>query len=663
MTRRFIAPALLCAIFTSARAQQSTTIRTETRVVLVDAIVTAKNGGYVRDLTQKDFRVWEDNKEQAVSSFALESSTEAAQPRSLVLFFDQSTMEATDQIPVLQSASRFIDAETGPNRKMAIVSYQGALRVRQNFTDNAGRLKDALPGPSSRVTDAGQQGQLAPDSMLIRMTRPGGAIDDTGFGNMFDSLRYLGASLGVLPGRKILVMFTGRIPSSASQKSEMKDAIDACNKSGVAVYPVDVRPLSAPASASTKDTPDIFPDAPESGGGRTGGFGNPGLSGRGGPQGDSAALDPVAAEAGSQQLIDELAKRTGGFVVRNTNDLLRGLQAVAGEQDAYYALTFTPPESKEGSCHTLRVKVDRPGVTVRARNGYCTAKAQDLLAGTVMGKDLENRAAQTQPGNMTASVALPFFYSAANVARVHLAAEIMPGELKIERVKSKLHAEINLLGIAATADNEPRARFSDNLKFDFDNDSEVAAWKTKPIHYEKEFRIAPGQYRFTLAFGQAGESDATFGKVEMPLNIESWNGSQLAVSGLALSRETHPGGDLGLSLLAGDQTPLVAGGEQVVPSGSGRFAKSGTGVFYIEIYDPDPGSVTLRVRALDPKTDEAKWDSGNTKPPPPAAGAKSIAAMANLPLDKLTPGTWRLEVTASDAAGKTASRSVDFEVQ
>jgi VWFA-related protein len=163
--RRCFIPAFLFALAASILAQQTTTIQTETRVVLVDAIVTAKNGGYIHDLTPKDFRIWEDNKEQKITSFAFESSPEASQPRSLVLFFDESTMEAADQIPAMQSASRFIDAQTGPNRKMAVLSYDGALRVRQNFTDNAGRLKDALPGPSSRVTEAQQQARPEHDSL------------------------------------------------------------------------------------------------------------------------------------------------------------------------------------------------------------------------------------------------------------------------------------------------------------------------------------------------------------------------------------------------------------------------------------------------------------------------------------------------------------------
>ncbi len=180
----------------------------------------------------------------------------------------------------------------------------------------------------------------------------------------------------------------------------------------------------------------------------------------------------------------------------------------------------------------------------------------------------------------------------------------------------------------------------------------------------KSFVWLPGKYKFTLAFGQAGRSQATFGKAESPLSIDSWNGLELGMSGLVLSRETHPEADLGLSLLIGDQTPLVAGSTQVVPSGSGRFVKSGPGFFYLEIYDTDHASVTIRARVLDPGTGETKWDSGNSRLPLPANGGKpSLSAMTRLPLDTLAPGNWRLEVIASDAAGKVASRTVDFLVQ
>jgi hypothetical protein len=70
-------------------------IRTETKVVLVDTVVTDKKGNYFRNVTAKDFRVREDNKAQTVKTFSFESEPESpknAQKRYLVLFFDNSTM-------------------------------------------------------------------------------------------------------------------------------------------------------------------------------------------------------------------------------------------------------------------------------------------------------------------------------------------------------------------------------------------------------------------------------------------------------------------------------------------------------------------------------------------------------------------------------------------
>ena len=72
---------------------------------------------------------------------------------------------------------------------------------------------------------------------------------------MIRSLGDLGRSLGVLPGRKIVILFTGALPSSSDPKSEMREAIEAANKSGVAFYPVDVRPVFAQTDPGDPPTP------------------------------------------------------------------------------------------------------------------------------------------------------------------------------------------------------------------------------------------------------------------------------------------------------------------------------------------------------------------------------------------------------------------------
>src|SRR3984957_1239456 len=132
----------------SADVQSEDVIRTKTRLVLVDTVVTDKKGNYVRDLAQKDFKVWEDGKEQPLTSFSFEEMTGPthSEPRYMVLFFDNSTMDFGDQIKARDAAAKFIDANAGPNRLIAIAEFGGSVHISQNFTADASRLKQVVKG-------------------------------------------------------------------------------------------------------------------------------------------------------------------------------------------------------------------------------------------------------------------------------------------------------------------------------------------------------------------------------------------------------------------------------------------------------------------------------------------------------------------------------------
>ncbi|MEQ1354033.1 MAG: VWA domain-containing protein, partial [Candidatus Acidiferrum sp.] len=104
-------------------------IKQESRLVLVDAVVTDKKGNYIKDLKQTDFKVYEDNKEQSISSFS--SGSDGAiqangQKRYLILFFDNSTMQAPDQIQARNAANKFIAANANADHLMAVVDFGGA---------------------------------------------------------------------------------------------------------------------------------------------------------------------------------------------------------------------------------------------------------------------------------------------------------------------------------------------------------------------------------------------------------------------------------------------------------------------------------------------------------------------------------------------------------
>src|SRR5437588_5192891 len=236
------------------------TITKETKLVLVDAVVADKKGNYVRDLTQNDFKVFEDNREQPISSFS--SGAEAVtQPNGqrhyLILFFDNSTMAAPDQIQARGAAQKFIEANAGPDHLMAVVDFGGSLRIVQNFTASAVLLRAAVSGvkgsavdPNAPPSDAAVTVASA-DVPTMGMSSLFNAQADFGARTMLLAVRSLAKNLRSIPGRKMMILFSGGFPLTPENESELTATIDACNKSNVAIYAVDARGLQATAPGSS----------------------------------------------------------------------------------------------------------------------------------------------------------------------------------------------------------------------------------------------------------------------------------------------------------------------------------------------------------------------------------------------------------------------------
>jgi len=730
-------------------------IKSETREVLVDAIVTDKKGQYVHDLEQKDFRVWEDNKEQKITSFSFQADPNSPnnnQKHYMVLLFDNATMDFADQTRARQAAAQFIDANAGANRLMAIINYAGAISVAQNFTGDADRLKKVVAGVKFSPVSPNEPVELA----SIGMPNLGQAEAAFGVWDELLALRKVAKLLAPIPGRKMVVLLTSGFTVSADNMSELTAAIAECNRANVAIYPIDVRGLVAGMSAGPSGASLWSPSSPQlvelvpasfspagslgmaffqhgggggGGGGGTGGGGGGGGKGGGGgtggggtgggtgggkggsggtggtgggkggstgtgggrggttgggvpvnsmlnqntlnPYNQSRNLIPTFPPSAStnQQVLFALAAGTGGFVIINTNDLLGGLQKISKEQDQFYLLGYTPPETEEGSCHFIKLKLDRPGTSVRFRNGYCNVKPTDVLAGNPVEKDLENRVAGSAPGVAGVSIKTPFFYSSSNTARVDVALSI-PGEsIKFEKTHGKFHADVNILAIAYRPDGSVAARFSDNKKIEVENKKEAQAFAAKPYYYDGQFDIASGQYTLKAAFSSGGPS---FGKIEVPLTIDPYDSKHFGLSALALSNELHraadAGSDLDAILLEG-RTPLVAMGYQFTPAAVYRFKTTDHPALYAEIYEPHetdktPPVVAIQLRLLDRKTQEAKLDSGivnaNTYI---RAGSPLIPLGLPIQVGKLSPGAYRVEVTALDSFSNKKIRTADFDVE
>ena len=75
----------------------------------------------------------------------------------------------------------------------------------------------------------------------------------------------------------------------------------------------------------------------------------------------------------SQESLKFIADQTGGLAVENTNDLNLGIRRVLDDQQGYYLLGYVAPKGAPRSGWDqgrVKVRVKRPGLRVRARQGF-----------------------------------------------------------------------------------------------------------------------------------------------------------------------------------------------------------------------------------------------------------------------------------------------------
>jgi hypothetical protein len=380
---------------------------------------------------------------------------------------------------------------------------------------------------------------------------------------------------------------------------------------------------------------------------------------------------PIIPEmmATNQEVLYALASGTGGMMISNTNDMLAGLERIGRDLDEYYILGYAPVHTADGACHTIKVKVVRTGLSVRARSGYCDVKGPDVLLNQPEGKALEARAANAQPSDIPMSMQTPFFYTAPNVAHVNVSMQIPSAAVNFQRDHKDFHSDINILGIAYRPDGSVGARFSDVVKLNMAKDDMTNFSKT-PFIYMNGFDAAPGKYDLKMVLSAGAEK---FGTYDTPLDIEPYDGKQFTLSSVAMSNDMRSVAALSTlmdSELLDERAPLIVQGVQVIPSPTDHFKKTDRVTFYTEIYEPLVGSGTafhvgIKYTIFDAKTNQQAYKS-------PAmlsnafiiAGNPVIPIGLQIPVGTLPPGDYHLVVQALDDQNhKSQDRTTDFHLE
>jgi VWFA-related protein len=369
------------------------------RRVLLDVMVRDKTGNPVQGLTANDFSITEDKAPQQILSFDVynfdkQSISRGANAPPLpsnvfvnvpttpergplyVMLLDLVNTEVDDQMTARQQISKFIRSKPDGTR-FAVFVNSDELYLSQGFTADKDQLYAALDPKHPKIH-------------MPRVFLYGANYGRNNPATMVDILTHIGQYLDGIPGRKNLIWVAGTFPMDffprEADPADLQDAIreetNALAQAEVAIFPLNVRGVVVnPEGALTGASPK----------GGSGGAGSGPPLNSGGPASSSGqsgssqvassltAAQGVVNEGGSSltgdyAAADEIARMTGGRAFYSTNDLSGALEAATEDGGNYYTITYAPPrDADDGKCHTIAVKVDKPGYTLSYREYYCRA--------------------------------------------------------------------------------------------------------------------------------------------------------------------------------------------------------------------------------------------------------------------------------------------------
>ena len=227
--------------------------------------------------------------------------------------------------------------------------------------------------------------------------------------------------------------------------------------------------------------------------------------------------------------LDYLSKATGGIYFKDNNDLLAGLRKVVDQQFTFYVLSYaTPPKKPNGRYYKIRVRVSRPGVRVTHRKGFYAPKERLSPEERTKRELLE---AMQAPTNLR-EIPLQMSYHSSRLDQdthqLEIVTRIGFQDLPFQVEEGKRLNQIHLTVVAF--DEEEEYVGGDEKAWDFKlGESSYNALLQSGLTSKVVLKVPPGQYQVKIA---ARESlNAGLGSlrqtVEVPvLSAERAKGSQ-----------------------------------------------------------------------------------------------------------------------------------------
>jgi VWFA-related protein len=386
-------------------------VRITTNLVQVDVVVN-RDGKQVTDLKPEDFELFEDGRPQQITNFSYisnvpgtASSNASPAPkdktapivpaavhsndtrRTVAFVVDDLGMSNESVVQARRQLRKFVDEQLQPNDLVAIIRTGGDIGALQQFTNDKRLLYSAIEhlkwNHCSRTGVNVFRPTLAFPLGAFAAEPCGG---QTMMGTL-EALRFVVRGMGTLPGRKAMVVMSDYIPfaeqdpgpnASLSGNQKLGNQTGGGSGTGGEAIPVGFENtnsyegfLRRIAELAIRSSVVIYAADTR------------GLQYTGPTAADYSPWDRNTLMHQASNVIstrntilwsgregsDLMARQTGGFLVRNSNDF--GIERVMDDQRGYYLLGYRPSDQTfNRHFHQIKARVKQKGLTLRTRAGF-----------------------------------------------------------------------------------------------------------------------------------------------------------------------------------------------------------------------------------------------------------------------------------------------------
>lgn len=577
----------------AAAADQSTfTMKVNAELVLTNVVARdAKTGEVVRGLKQSDFSVYENGKQQPISTFDFQS-VEMATPlneatvsglagaigpgskaavvarpedlrnhRLIVMFFDLTSMQPEDIDRCVEAARDFLKNKMQPADLVALVSLGDTLKVDQDFTADKAALDREVGIYNGTEGQGFAQGANANSNQVEDATAY--SPDESEFNDMntdreLFALRAISKSLEKINEKKSLLYFSGGISRDGIEnQASLRAATNAAVRANLAIYSVDTRGLQAVTPLGDASTGS--------------------LRGSGGFNG-GALQNNMNANFATQEVMATLSSDTGGKAFFDSNDFAPAFAQVQRDTSAYYAIGFhSTNAARDGKYRKLSIKINRPGVKLEYRPGYYAPADFQHSGKEDRERDLEEQLTSDLPATDLA-IYLDALYFRLDENRFYVPVSLIVPGSQIPFVKGgdKDKATLDIIGTVIDEVKRPIGRARETVKLNLDPTLNA---RQKNIQYTTNFSLPPGKYhlKFVVRENQTGR----MGSFEADITLPEMKKAPLKMSSIVLASTRQPSPKAGK-----EENPLVRGGQEYVPNISHVFRRDQHLFLLYEVYAP-----------------------------------------------------------------------------